>query len=137
MSLREKNMVLISVIMLPIFRIIIQILPVKLYGPLLLGRHMKESEFEKIEKTEKGKIVRELSFIVGRVDGVMPWKNKCFAAAAAAKSILGIYGIKSTLYLGLTKGKDGKLRAHAWLRAGEMDVVGGDGKNYSVVSFFS
>jgi hypothetical protein len=54
----------------------------------------------------------------------LPGECKCLAQAVAAKMMLGRRGVPSTLYLGLAKDEQQKLRAHAWLRSGEVIVTG-------------
>ena len=59
---------------------------------------------------------------------VSPWKNKCLVSSLAARRMLNRRRIPSQLSLGVAKGGDGKLIAHAWLKAGDFEIVekGGD-----------
>ena len=67
-----------------------------------------------------------------------PWRTKCFEQALAAKMMLNRRGIKSTVYFGVMKGKDGDhLQAHAWVKVGEFVITGWKGiEQYSVVGIF-
>ena len=44
-------------------------------------------------------------------------------------------GIASTIYLGVFK-ENGKLKAHAWLRCGQLYLTGGNGEGMAVVAKF-
>ena len=63
---------------------------------------------------------------------------KCFEEAIAGKKVLINYDIKATLYLGVAKEGEQNLKAHAWLKSGEVFVTGERGySNYTVVGFYS
>jgi len=57
-----------------------------------------------------------------------PLRTACLGQALAAQALLRRRQIPSVLTVGLGRGSDGKLRAHAWLRAGDRTVVGGRGR---------
>ena len=52
-----------------------------------------------------------------------PWKNKCLVSSLTARRMLSRRKISSQLSLGVAKGTNGKTTAHAWLKAGEFEVV--------------
>jgi len=57
-----------------------------------------------------------------------PWKSTCFDQAIVARFLLGLYGIPYALFFGVRRRPNDKsLKAHAWLSAGPINVVGGDG----------
>jgi Transglutaminase-like superfamily len=69
---------------------------------------------------------------------ILPWKVKCFEEAIAAKNILEKYKIKSSLFLGVAKETDKKLKAHAWLKSGDVFITGEKGhKQYVITGFYS
>ena len=46
--------------------------------------------------------------------------------------------LETTFWLGISKKEDGDLNAHAWLRAGDIIILGGDGlERFAVVSTFA
>jgi hypothetical protein len=51
--------------------------------------------------------------------------GNCVAQALAALCMLKLAGLSPALSIGVRKGPKGALRAHAWLRCGEVNVVGG------------
>jgi hypothetical protein len=63
-----------------------------------------------------------------------PWRCQCLEQSLAGKMMLRARGIPATLYLGVEKRGDA-LRAHAWVRSGDVFIAGGDGSTrYSIVS---
>src|SRR3954463_9653285 len=64
-----------------------------------------------------------------------PGRTKCREQAIAAKAMLRLRGIESTLYLGVDREP---FVAHAWLRVGDLHVTGGqDVSRYAVVASFA
>lgn len=49
----------------------------------------------------------------------------CLAQALAVQAVLGRKGIETDLRIGVAKGNDGKLRAHAWVDYKGRTIVGG------------
>lgn len=65
------------------------------------------------------------------------WRNKCLEQAITAKKMLKKRKTNSTIYFGLCKNNN-KLEAHAWLKVGEIFVVGEKNhKKYTVVAYYS
>lgn len=66
------------------------------------------------------------------------WESKCLVMAIAGMRMLERRGIESTLYMATARDKEGKLKAHAWLRSGLYFVTGMNGKEeYTVVGTFA
>lgn len=66
-----------------------------------------------------------------------PWQSLCLVQALTAQRLLKKKGIENTVYLGLSKDKDQKVIAHAWIRCGDKIVVGEKGmQRFSVVAKF-
>ena len=76
----------------------------------------------------------------------LPFRPKCLARAIAAKLMLRRRGVACTLYLGLRRRgvpvvtdrpqPKGDIVPHAWLFAGDLSIVGGDGANHAIVGSF-
>lgn len=66
-----------------------------------------------------------------------PWESLCLVRALTARKLLSRKQISTTLYLGVGKDENGKMIAHAWIRAGEMYVTGGNGEGYGMVAKFA
>jgi hypothetical protein len=75
------------------------------------------------QQTVTGLITRA----VQRAAYVSPWKNRCLVSSLAARCMLRRRKIFSRLSLGMARDKDGRTVAHAWLRAGDIEVVRKDG----------
>ena len=61
-----------------------------------------------------------------RASEQLPWQSNCLVHALAAKMILKRRGLPSLLQLGVCGGTARELFAHAWLRCGEIEVVGAE-----------
>jgi hypothetical protein len=53
----------------------------------------------------------------------LPWRTMCFEEGMAAHWMLRRRKITSALYYGAAT-IDGELKAHVWVRSGELDVIG-------------
>ena len=133
--LSEKILLLEAAFWLPISRFLIEFIPMRLYMRPFLGKHMVESD--RNPNTQIIPFLRKVAWATNAMSRRMPWKNKCFALAMAARMILRFRGIESTLYLGLKKDDANNLNAHAWLRCRDFFVTGGDGTGFVSVSSFS
>ncbi len=58
-----------------------------------------------------------------------PLRTACLGQALAAGTLLRRRGVPYRLSVGLRRAPDGGLRAHAWLRAGDLTVTGGRGRS--------
>lgn len=77
--------------------------------------------------------------VIATAAGYTPWESKCLVQAMVARILLGLYGIPYAFYLGVTKGEDSEMQAHAWVCTGPVRVTGGESfSRYAVVgSFFT
>ncbi len=67
----------------------------------------------------------------------MQWKDSCLIRALTAKKLLNRRGEKCTLYMGVAKSGQEAMRAHAWLRCGNLYVTGGEIRSqYTVTAIF-
>lgn len=67
----------------------------------------------------------------------VPWDSHCFAQSLAATAMLRRRGLCSVTSLGVARDDDGRLRAHAWTRCGDLVVAGGDeAARYQVVAAY-
>ena len=131
----DQTLYLEATFWLGISRIAILILPFRWIAPFL-GTHMASSD----ENDENGD--RKTEIFVARgiltMSRHLPWECKCLAQAISGKMMLDRRKIPSTLYLGVAKKEDGDLNAHAWLRAGDIIILGGGGlERFAVLSTFA
>ncbi len=74
--------------------------------------------------------IDRVAFAIPRMGARVPWKGTCLVQALAAQRWLARHGVGSEIVLGARKtGEDG-IDAHAWLKAGDRIVVGGDVDGY-------
>ncbi len=114
------------------YRLLVKKLPMKQLEKKL-GERGKESA-----DTETGEVLRLArlyAFHVNRITERLPWEAKCFVRALTLRKLLHEKDIGSTIYLGVFK-KNGELKAHAWLRCGQLYLTGGNGEGMAVVAKF-
>jgi len=119
-----------AAIWLGVARVALRVMPFR-WIARFLGKHMAESP-DRISLVKKD-IVERVSWGVRTASRHMPWECKCLAQAIAGKGMFNLRGVRSTLYLGVAKDDGEKLRAHAWLRSGDVFVTGGHRTNQFVV----
>ncbi len=68
----------------------------------------------------------------------LPWDARCLAQAIAGKWMLKRRGLPSTLYLGVDRGQEQWLEAHAWLSCGD-EILTGEPQHtrFKVIAAFS
>ncbi len=81
------------------------------------------------------KIIEMIRAAISRAGGVSPWKNRCLVSSLAARCMLKRRKIKSQIYLGLAKGFNGKMIAHAWLKTGNLEIVAKTDNFIGIYSF--
>ena len=116
-------------------RLAILTVPFRWIAPCL-GTHMAGSDENDLAAGRES--VRSVSRAIRTMSRHLPWECKCLAQAISGKIMLRRRRIPSTLYLGVAKKEDGDLNAHAWLRAGDVILLGGGGlERFGVVSTFA
>jgi Transglutaminase-like superfamily len=69
--------------------------------------------------------VDQITWAVTKISRYVP-KSTCLAQALAAQVLLTRHDHPAHLHVGITRGKDGGLRGHAWLESRGRTVVGGE-----------
>ncbi len=81
---------------------------------------------------------RRVGWAIRRLAPLFPWDVKCLGQAVAGKWMLQRRGLRSTLYLGVDRGQDTWLEAHAWLRCGQEFLTGAAGhERFKVIASFA
>ena len=105
---------------------------------------MKETPGE--EQPQYTQTLLQIRQAVRRAGRYTPWESTCLVQSIAGKMMLKRLNIPSTLYLGVAKNgkekskKKKELKAHAWLRSGNIILTGQKGVNlsaFTVVSMFA
>ncbi len=68
--------------------------------------------------------VERISWAVRAASRFVPGASNCLVRALATQSLLGRFGYRSDLRIGVRKAADGGLAAHAWLESGGAVVIG-------------
>ncbi|WP_242847663.1 lasso peptide biosynthesis B2 protein [Niameybacter massiliensis] len=123
MNWRTQLLVIQTFILCGIVRALILLIPFKKFRPYL-GEHNADSNLE--EDIYVYRQAKKIGQVVSMVSRYTPWESKCLVQAMVAQYLLKRRKIPATLYLGVAKGSEGDLKAHAWLRCGQM-IVTGDG----------
>jgi len=55
----------------------------------------------------------------------LPGAGTCLTQALAAHVLLRRQGYPTLLHIGVLRGEEGRLEAHAWLKSGDKVVIGG------------
>lgn len=72
-------------------------------------------------------LLGEIKTATQNASRISPWKNKCLVQSLAARWMLRRRKIRSQLSFGVTSGIDKKILAHAWLAAGDFELVEKEG----------
>ena len=68
-------------------------------------------------------VARRVAWAIGACARRVPWRAKCLEQGIAAHRMLRRRSVPAMLHYGVAQ-QDGRLLAHAWLRAGPIDVTG-------------
>ncbi|MCH6257732.1 lasso peptide biosynthesis B2 protein [Puniceicoccaceae bacterium K14] len=117
-------------------RLAILILPFRAIASVL-GRptDTDSSSIVPISETSQD-LARRLGRICSLVARYTPWESKCLVQAVAVAVGLRFYGIPGIVYLGVVN-SDGPLKAHAWVKVGDLVVSGREGhRAFTVIAAY-
>ena len=122
MPIRDRRIVVETILALALARIAIVILPFRRIG-WLLSRPLWRPEPPQPRRAETiGRIRWAIRACARRV----PWRAMCFEQGLAAQFLLRRRGIPVVLHFGAALDDRDGLAAHVWVRDGEVDVIGGE-----------
>lgn len=75
---------------------------------------------------EETRLVEQVAFTIPRVAQRVPWRADCLVQALAGERWLRHCGIAAQVVIGVNKSGSAPLDAHAWLKAGDRVVTGGE-----------
>ena len=99
-----------------------------------LGTYNEESAKE-ISK-EEYKMALKIRNAVVNTSRYTPWESLCLVQSMTVQKMLERRNISSTLYLGVNKDSNNEMKAHSWIRCGQIYVTGGNGSGYATVAKF-
>ena len=97
-------------------------------------RRVFSSRKSKVESRKSGEI-ELIRNAIQRAGRVSPWRNRCLVSSLVGRCMLRRRKISSQLSLGVAKNPEGKTIAHAWLKAGEYEMVDRRGDYTELFSF--
>lgn len=126
-TLSEFGHFLLATLFLWFCQALVVMLPMKFYWPMFRDSANKgylKTTYDRVLTVRKA-LLRGLHYL--------PWNAKCLVQALAGKLLLRYFRLPGTIYFGVLK-EDGKLKAHAWLKAGNQFVAGKEGhRKFTVV----
>jgi hypothetical protein len=123
------------VIRLGMTRAILLLVPFKYIAPKL-GRQMKV-EVDDSNKDNPPEWARRIAWAVEIAAWQTPWESACLTQAITGKFLLKQHGLETRLFLGMKRDPQGELSAHAWLKAGNVIIIGANGhETFTVLSVF-
>jgi hypothetical protein len=114
---------------------IIKIVPFK-YIPRFYAERIPDLKF-KIQDSinNEYEVVGEVKKAIERAGIISPWKNRCLVESLAARCMLNKRKIASRISLGVAHDQGKKLVAHAWIRAGDTEIVAERGDYHEMYLF--
>jgi hypothetical protein len=118
-------------------RLLILVLPFTVIRRLLGENHARPDRGP-VPELDPGQRIRAMH--IGRFvelgAAYAPWRSDCYPQALTARTFLALRRIPHVTSFGVRR-DGGALIAHAWVRAGDVEVTGGGGHEYTEVGRFS
>lgn len=122
--------------LLGLSRLLIVVLPFTVIRRLL-GQNHAVTEQRPAAELDAGQRIRAMH--IGRIVELAavyaPWRSDCYPQALTARTFLALRRIPHVVVFGVRRDGDA-LIAHAWVHAGDVEVTGGDGREYTEVGRF-
>lgn len=124
----EKRLLLEATLFLFAAKVLLIILPFKHCIKLLSFGEVENRDPELVQ-------LMYIKKAIHRTQWLMFWRNKCIVMCVASRWMLRRRQIPSSLSLGVVFDEDKKLKAHAWIKAGDFHLVEKDGNFYELFHF--
>jgi hypothetical protein len=116
-------------------RLAILLLPFRVIAPWL-GEH--QGAAGEVVPPHVAGLPARVKWAVATASRYTPWNTNCLVAALTARLMIGRRGGAGTIFFGVARTAAGGLRAHAWLRSGNLIVSGQQGmQHYAPVTSFA
>lgn len=121
--------------MMGINRLIIGLVPFRRIAPRLGKQMVLVTEAPTKRQSVYINLIRKKIKTISRQT---PWESKCYVQALTAVTLMRLFRIPYTLYLGMKRdAQDGQLKAHAWVMSGDCYVSGEGGRElFQVLAWF-
>jgi hypothetical protein len=130
----RRALLLEAALRLAWYKVILFVLPFRWIAPRL-GRTVKTPSQR--ASADRLADARRIGWAVSLTARKLPWHSRCLVCAVTAKVMLQRRGLPSTLYLGVRREDDRKVSSHAWLRYGDLPLVGGLSADYTILATFA
>lgn len=82
-------------------------------------------------------VIMKYKIAIERVSRHTIWESKCLVKALVLQKLMTKHQINHTIYFGLAKNDQNEMIAHAWVKCGDVVVIGGqNSKSYSTIATF-
>jgi len=116
----DCQLLLGTLVLLGVIRLGLWLLPFKTLLQLLASISQATPEPQEVDQNSANKIV----WAVNIASRYMPGGVKCLARALTTRVLLSRRGHSANLRIGVAKGKEGQLEAHAWVESQGQVVIG-------------
>jgi hypothetical protein len=128
LSLQDWRYLAIAIKELLIARIRLASQPV---GKIL---HDLQDERSQPSSGARGEVdLARLSWAIGAAAARAPWRADCVLQAMAADRWLRRCAMRREFFVGVQKDGAGQLRAHAWMRSGDVPVTGANSEKFTIL----
>ena len=115
---QERQLFIQAYVLLMLIRLGLFLLPFQTLKKIL-------GKVSQIGKPTNSQITtRSIAQVINRSSRFSPGTVLCLAKALATDTLMNIYGFPCQLHIGVAKGQDNNLEAHAWVEAEGKVVVG-------------
>jgi len=87
----------------------------------------EEAQSRHIVAGQQSEVIEMIRSAIQRAGKVSPWKNRCLVSSLAGRYMLRRRGIHSHLSLGVVRVGGERIRAHAWLTSGDIEIIAKSG----------
>ncbi len=131
-SRTERYLFLEAGILLGLARLALRLLPFQ-----KIARRISQAVPNGRPKVLDSQTLLQIGWAVNAAARHAPWDSACLAQALTAHWMLERRGLASTIYLGVKRDDQGRLCAHAWLKAGGQILTGESGhEEFTVLATF-
>ena len=87
----------------------------------------EEAQSRHIVAGRQSEVIEMIRGAIQRAGKVSPWRNRCLVSSLAGRYMLRRRGIRSHLSLGVVRVAGERIRAHAWLTSGDIELIAKSG----------
>ena len=132
----QKLLFFVAIPLLGVARLAILVLPFRILA-MRLGEDLKTTPVVPLLRNENRGIVILIGRSIRIAARYTPWESKCLVQALVAGFLLETLNIPHGLYLGVCRGDEAEMKAHAWVCSGPIFVTGGESfRHFTVVASF-